>query len=50
MALICDLTDDQNLIDVREAILERFGGVDVLINGAGKSKSIIVHCVFKSSY
>ena len=38
MVVICDLCKDENLIDVKEAIIERFGGVDILINGAGKSR------------
>ena len=41
MAIQCDLTVDIQLFDMKQAIIERFGGLDILINCAGKLMIII---------
>ena len=33
----CDLTIDMQLLDMKTAVAEKFGGLDILINCAGKS-------------
>jgi NADP-dependent 3-hydroxy acid dehydrogenase YdfG len=35
VALQVDLTDDHQCWDMRNAVIEKFGGVDILINAAG---------------
>lgn len=35
LAIQAELTNDQNLIDVRLAVVEKFGRADILINCAG---------------
>lgn len=36
MAIQCDLTVDIQLFDMKQAIADKFGGLDILINCAGK--------------
>ena len=33
--LACDLTNDENIIDAKDSIIENFGSIDILINCAG---------------
>ena len=33
--LVCDVIDETDLLDARQALLDRFGAIDVLINNAG---------------
>jgi NADP-dependent 3-hydroxy acid dehydrogenase YdfG len=35
LALQVDLTDDHQCWDMRNAVVEKFGGIDILINAAG---------------
>ena len=36
LAIQCELTTDQNLVDIKQAVAEKFGRLDILINCAGK--------------
>ena len=35
LAIQCDLTEDMALIDLKTAVKDKFGGLDILINCAG---------------
>lgn len=35
MTCVCDVLDEDSLISARDAVLAKFGGIDVLVNGAG---------------
>ena len=39
LAIQCELTTDQNLVDIKLAVAEKFGRLDILINCAGKYTS-----------
>ena len=45
LAVQCDLTDDHALFDLKAAIAEKFGRLDILINCAGKYDSLL-HLIF----
>lgn len=36
IAIMAELTSDQNILDIKQAITEKFGKLDILINCAGK--------------
>ncbi len=40
-AIVCDLTDDAAVEDLMGTAAERFGGIDVLVNNAGITESVI---------
>ena len=44
----CDLTIDMQLLDMKTAVAEKFGGLDILINCAGKCKFKIVDFNFEN--
>ena len=41
LAIQCELTTDQNLVEIKMAVAEKFGRLDILINCAGKLLSIV---------
>ena len=38
LPLACDVLDEEALVDAREEILKHFGGLDILVNGAGGNR------------
>lgn len=38
--IVCDLVDDAGPAEVRERVLDAFGGLDVLVNNAGSSRPV----------
>ena len=38
LPLACDVLDEDALVDAREEILKHFGGLDILVNGAGGNR------------
>ena len=50
LAVSCDLTEDHALFDLKQAVAEKFGRLDILINCAGKYHLKFVILFFRSDF